>query len=268
MKAEEEWGTLATNHVRYRSPSQLNDMERCGWMYFLKRRARVWERPAAWLAHGTAVHTALEKFWQSGGTMTLEEAQEVFRQQYRALIAIHLKETPNPREWFNSGPHGGAKDIERRFHVGQQHVQNVLDYYAEHPELIPWIDPDGHLWVEKHFKAKFGDVEVVGYVDVVHDGIPYDYKTGTTPGGDEQLATYAGVLKQSFDIPFSHGFYFMARNGKPTKPYDLTGWSLERLADVYGDLDEKIKAEDFTPNPSHDVCSRCPVATSCEFKHV
>lgn len=268
MKSTEEWGEIATAHVRYRSPSQLNQYERCPYSYYLSRREKVWEKPAAWLAHGTAVHSAIEKWDQSSRVMTPEEVVQAFRDDYRGQINLLLRDNPNPKAWFNSGPYGGMADIPRRYEVGQTHVLNILKWYEEHPDKKPWVDPDGHWWIEKQFKVQFGDVEVVGYVDVVIDEVPYDYKTGATPGSDEQLATYAGVLKLQWDIPFTEGFFFMAKQGRPTRPYDLTGWSIERLADVYGELDDNIKAERFDPTPSPEVCGRCPVATSCEFAQV
>lgn len=251
----------------WRSPSQLNEYERCPHAYYLSRRLKVWKRPAAWLAHGTAVHKAIELWELSGRVMTPEEVLQAFRSEYSAQINEELKSTPNAKSWFSSGPYNGMKDIPRRYLVGQEHVQNVLSYYDEHPDMVPDM-LEGKLGVEYAFDVYFGSVRVVGYIDSIMKVVPYDYKTGTMPGGDEQLATYAGVLKQSFDIPFSSGFYFMARTGKPTKPYDLTGWSLQRLEDVYGQLDANIKAERFDANPSPDVCGRCPVSSSCEFKEV
>lgn len=267
MRTEEEWGRIA-EPVKYRSPSQLNQYYRCPYAYYLSRRERVWERPAAWLAHGTAVHRAVELWEQSGRVMTAEETLEAFRDSYRDEINVLLKENPNPKAWFASGPYGGLKDIPRRYEVGQEHVLNVLRFYEEHPDKKPWVDPDGKKWIEKEFRVKFGGVDVVGYIDVVIDEIPVDYKTGTTPGYEEQLATYAGVLKMQWDIPFSKGFFFMAKRGTLTRPYDLTGWSLNRLEDVYGELDENIKAERFDPTPSPEVCGRCPVSTSCEFAQI
>ncbi len=248
----------------WRSPSQLNEYSRCPYAYYLSRRKKVWKRPAAWLAHGVAVHGAIEAWEKSGRTMTLEQVQEVFRRLYSDQINEELKSSPNPRAWFSSGPYNGAKDIPRRMLVGQEHVENLLSYYMVHPEKVPDV-LNGVPAVEFEFDIYFGQTRVVGFIDLVMGGEPYDYKTGTTPGGDEQLATYAGVLKKNHDIPFSNGFYFMARAGKPTRPYDLTGWSLERLEEVYGELDENIKAERFDPTPSTDVCGRCPVASSCEF---
>ena len=250
----------------YRSPSQLNDYERCPHSYYLARRQKVWKRPAPWLAHGTAFHSAVEAFEKSQRVMTPEEVKQHFREAYRAQINEELKENPNPAVWERSGPYNALKDIPRRMQVGQDQIDGFFKYIREHPEHVPWTDPSGVQWIEKEFRVQFGSVCVVGYIDVVIDGRPDDYKTGSTPGGDEQLATYAGVLNLEWDLPFTTGRYWMAKLGKPTKPYDLSGWSIERLADVYGSLDENIKAERFDPTPDPDVCPRCPVRDSCAFK--
>lgn len=251
--------------VEHRSPSQLNEYERCPHAYYLSRHQRVWKYPAPWLAHGTAFHSVAEAFEKSGRVMTLEQAQQLFRSEYSAQINEELKTNPNPNVWERSGPYNAKADIPRRLNVGLQQIEGFFKFIREHPDREPWTDPAGVQWIEKEFEVHFGDVKVVGYIDIVIDEKPEDYKTGSTPGGDEQLATYAGVLKLEWDIPFTTGTYWMAKTGKATRPYDLTGWSIERLADVYGELDQNIKAEKFDPTPSPELCGRCPVRNSCKF---
>lgn len=255
-----------TEDIGHRSPSQLNEYERCPHAYFLSRRERVWKRPAPWLAHGTAFHSAVEAFEKSDRVMTPEEVKQHFSDAYRVQINQELKDNPNLSLWESSGRYRALQDIPRRHEVGLEQLDGFFKYIREHPEHVPWTDPAGVQWIEKEFRVKFGAVEVVGYIDVVIDGRPDDYKTGSTPGGDEQLATYAGVLNIEWDLPFTTGRYWMAKQGKPTKPYDLTQWSIERLADVYGSLDENVKAERFDPTPSPDLCRRCPVRDSCIYK--
>lgn len=255
-----------TDDIGHRSPSQLNEYERCPHAYFLSRRERVWKRPAPWLAHGTAFHSAVEAFEKSDRVMTPEEVKQHFSDEYRAQINQELKDNPNLSFWESSGRYRALQDIPRRHEVGLEQLDGFFKYIREYPEHVPWTDPAGVQWIEKEFRVKFGAVEVVGYIDVVIDGRPDDYKTGSTPGGDEQLATYAGVLNIEWGLPFTTGRYWMAKQGKPTKPYDLTQWSIERLADVYGSLDENIKSERFDPTPSPDLCRRCPVRDSCIYK--
>lgn len=266
MKTAEEWEEIAK--TEYRSPSQLNEYTKCPYAYYLARRKKVWKRPAAWLAHGTAVHEAVQLWEESGRTLQDSVIVDLAEKSYRKVIAEDLKDTPNARVWSSSGPYRGPDDIPRRHKLVGEHALNVIRFYREHPDEKPWIDPAGKVWVEKEFKVQFGNVWVVGYVDVVIYERPRDYKTGNTPGDDSQLATYAGALNVLWDVPFTTADYFMAKLGRPTRPYDLSSWSVGRLADEYGQLDEDIRAERFDPNPSPEVCGRCSVNTSCEFAQV
>lgn len=247
----------------YRSVSQVNDME-CGYRYYLKRVVRAWSRPAAWLAQGTAFHAAVEQFEKSRGVMTPEDTVQAFTEAYSREIDRMAEDTPNLSVWFASGPYRGADDINRRYGLGTEQVTKYLNYKAAHPEDVV-NEFDGKLAVELEYLVKFGDVEVKGYIDQVIKGIPRDLKTGKTPGSDFQLATYAGALQMLFDIPITTGDYWMAQTGGPTKPYDLSDWSIEELTDVYGEADERIRAEQFDPNPDEKRCTFCDVSTSCEF---
>lgn len=196
--------------------------------------------------------------------MSLSEAQQAFDQSYTKEVARYAEITPNFDYWERSGPYDGRTDIERRWGIGMAQVAAYIKYYQEHPDEVP-DTYGGDLAVEFSFDVMFGDVNVRGLIDVVVDKKPRDNKTGKKPGDDFQLGTYAGALKVMYDIPFTTGDYWMAQQGRPTRPYDLTGWSLERLADEYGEVDEKIKAEDFTPNPSTENCMFCSVRNSCTF---
>lgn len=248
----------------YRSVSQVNELERCGEAYRLGRIERAWKKPAAWLPQGTAVHYAAEMWEKSGRTMSLKEAQQAFSKSYTEEVAKYAETTPNFDYWERSGPYTGRVDIERRWLIGMEQVKAYIDYYQLHPEKVPWQSPDG-LAIELAFDVEFGDIPVRGLIDKVEDGEPEDLKTGKKPGSDFQLATYAGALNVLYDLPFRTGRYWMAQQGKPTRDYDLTGWSVQRLADVYGEADQQIKAENFVPKPDPDTCMFCSVRSSCKY---
>jgi putative RecB family exonuclease len=250
--------------VTYRSVSQVNQMNRCGEAYRLTRIERAWQKPSAWLPQGSAVHYAAEMWEKSGRTMTLAEAQAAFDQSYTEEVRKYALVTPNFDYWERSGPYDGRTDIERRWGIGMSQVAAYIKYYEDHPEEVPTQTPDGP-GIELEFDVKFGDIDVRGLIDMVVDWTPRDNKTGKKPGDDFQLASYAGALKVKYDVPFTKGDYWMAQQGKPTRPYDLTGWSIQRLADEYGEVDEKIRAEDFEPNPSTENCMFCSVRSSCTY---
>lgn len=250
--------------VEYRSVSQYNQYDRCPEAYRLQRIERVWQKPSAWLPQGSAVHYAAEMWEKSGRTMSLAEAQDAFAKSYSEEVARYANITPNFAFWERSGPYDGRTDLERRWGIGMAQVAAYIKYYEEHPHEVPSVYEDVPA-VEFSFDVKFGEVSVRGLIDMVVDDKPRDNKTGKKPGDDMQLGTYAGALAVKYDIPFTTGDYWMAQQGKPTRPYDLTGWSLGRLADEYGQLDENIRQERFDPKPSVDTCMFCSVRSSCTF---
>lgn len=257
---------------RHRSVSQVNQYARCPYSYKLERLDKAWARPAAWLAQGTAVHEAAEKYELSGRTMTLEDVQGVFQESYVTSIGELSETAPNFEYWFASGPYKGEQDIERRFKIGMEQCEKYLRWYAEHPEEKIWVAPDGMVAVELGFDIVLSGVPVRGFIDAVieRDGelIVRDNKTGNQPGDDFQLATYAVAIHKMYpEVPQpTLGDYWMGRSGKPTVAYKLDYWTEEKVAEVYVELDENIKAGNFVADPEPDKCAFCSVNTSCEFR--
>lgn len=263
-----------------RSYSQLNSYDRCPYMYYLERVEQVWKRPAAWLPMGTAVHSAAEAWELSGRVMTPEEAQQAFREAYRASTDQLLEETPNPKYWFASGPYKGPEDIARRYKLGQEHVARYIAWYEKHPEQKPitYQDADGvdRIGVELPFTLKIGGVQVRGFIDWVGYNdkgglIVRDNKTGNTPGGPDQLATYALAVEDRWALPdigvhVREGDFFMTRTGKPTIPYALTKAVKVQLAEDFASMDKNVKAGLFPPKPEASKCMFCSVNGSCKYR--
>jgi putative RecB family exonuclease len=254
-----------------RSYSQLNSYDRCPYMYYLERVEKVWQRPAAWLPMGTAVHSAAEAWELSGRVMTLEEAQQAFRDQYRASTDLLLETTPNTKFWFGSGPYKGAVDIARRYKLGLEHVERYIAWYQKHPEEVPFQFRDGSIAVEMPFTIEIGGVPVRGFIDWVGVSsnlsfIVRDNKTGNLPGGPEQLATYALAVEATIGTAVNQGDYFMTRTGKPTIPYQLTQVVKMELEADYQKLDEGVKAGNFPAKPEAKKCMFCSVNASCKYR--
>jgi putative RecB family exonuclease len=259
-----------------RSYSQLNSYDRCPYMYYLERVEGVWRRPAAWLPMGTAVHSAVEAWELSGRVMTPEEALQAFRDAYRASTDSLLETTPNPRFWFASGPYKGPEDIARRFKLGQEHVLRYIAWYKKHPTEMPitlTAGPDtGKMLVEFPFEIEIGGVPVRGFIDWVgwddkDHVIVRDNKTGTLPGGPDQLATYALAVESA--LPWAHvssGDFFMTKTGKPTIPYQLTRVVKTELEMAYVRMDAGVKAGSFPAKPDPKKCMFCSVNASCKYR--
>lgn len=250
--------------VKYRSVSQVNQYLACPWQYKLQRRDRAWQRPAAWFPQGLGVHGAVEAIEKSGRTLSLDEALEVYDREYSASVARWTEESPNFEVWYWSGPYSGEVDLERRYHLGREQVERYMAFIANNPGWKP-DRYDGELAIELPFRVWFGDVEVRGFIDNVTDNEPVDVKSGNKPGDDFQLGTYAGFLEQRYGIKRRNGWYWMGRTGKLTKPYDLSDWSQQKLADVYGEVDALILAEEFDPKPEKSKCRFCSVSADCAF---
>lgn len=263
---------MTTTLVTHRSVSQVNQYAQCPYAYKLQRIDRVWQRPAAWLSQGTAVHEAAEAYERSGRTMTLEAMQGVFRDSYVKSISELTDESPNFEYWSASGPYKGEVDVERRYGIGLEQCEKYIDWYAKHPEEKIWITPSGEVGVELGFDIDLDGVRVVGYIDAVvenkeGDLVVRDNKTGAKPGDDFQLATYAVAIAETYGVPQpTKGDYWMGKTGKPTLAHDLSGWSKESVAAVYKEMDQAVLSGHFPPDPEPNKCRFCSVNAACDFR--
>ena len=254
----------------HRSVSQLNLYKRCPQAYKLSRIDRVWQRPAAWLAQGSAVHEAIEAWEKSGRSMTLEDAQDVFRESYSRHINEACEVTPDFKVWFRSGPYDGQTDTERRYTIGLGQVEKYLNWNETHPDEVIWVHEDGTPGIELAFYIDLDGVPVRGFIDAVVevDGEirVRDHKTGNTPGDDFQLGVYAVALQEQFGIDKPNsGDYWMGKSGKPTILYPLHEWTREKVSAAFAELEANIQAGRFDPNPEPSKCRFCDVSASCQF---
>ncbi|MBM7771950.1 putative RecB family exonuclease [Actinokineospora baliensis] len=263
----------APSTVHYRSVSQYRQyFGECPHAYYLSRVVKAWQRPAAWLPQGTAVHAAIEAYERSGRLLTVDQAQDVFRESYAAEVNASTAHTPNLSFWSRSGPYDGERDIERRYGLGLEQVARYLSYCeGAGAEETPWVTPDGTLAVELGFVIELGGVWVRGYIDNVYKHprrtslTVRDAKTGRLPGDPFQLGVYALAIEEVYDHEARFGDYWMAQSGKATFPYDLKEWTKPRLTEMFGELDAAITAEDWTPRPDPASCGRCSVSSACPF---
>ncbi len=256
--------------TEHRSVSQLKLYERCPHAYYLSRVEKVWQRPAAWLGQGSAVHEAAEAYERSGRTMTLEAMQDVFRDSYAKHINEACETTPNFEYWFKSGPYGGELDVARRYQIGLEQCERYIRWYENNPQEVIWIAPDGTPGIELGFDIDLDGVLVRGFIDAVIDNggdvIVRDNKTGNHPGDDFQLGVYGVALAEQFGIePPTAGDYWMGKSGKATHPFKISEWTRDRVAGVFAELEDNITAGRFDPTPSPDVCRFCDVSSSCDY---
>ena len=256
-----------------RSVSQLKQYEKCPHSYYLARlrEPRAWQRPAAWLPQGSAVHSVLEEVARSGFTMPLEGAQGLFALEYAKEIGSYTEITPNFEWWTRSGPYRARDDIPRRYLIGLEQIEKFYRWIGKVGTDVVWIAPDGTPGIELRFDIDLDGVPVLGFIDAVMalDGEVkvVDYKTGNQPGDDFQLGVYALAVSMMYGIEQpTEGAYWMGRTGKLTHPYDLTEWTKDAVTEAFHELERNIQAGNFDPTPAPDKCRFCDVSDACAYR--
>lgn len=252
------------------SVSRLTRYNQCPHSYYLKYVEDSWERPAAWLVQGLAVHEAAEFWEKSGRQASRDETMGVCRDRYETHINRMLADTPNLDYWFWSGPYNGQADIERRLGLAEIQIVRYLEWAEAHPEVVPWTTPGGELAVELPFELELSPgVNVRGFIDqVVQDEyglVVVDLKTGNKPGDVVQLETYATVLNKLWDVDVNRGWFWMGKSGKATIPFYFDGaLTHNNVTNQFVELHDNITASRFDANPG-DHCRFCSVSSSCKF---
>lgn len=254
----------------YRSVSQHNLFKRCAYAYYLSYILKVWKRPAAWLVQGIAVHEAMEHYQTED--ITREQAHSVYEAAYGREAGRLAETTPDFNSWFASGPYRGGKDLERRFHIGHEQLDRLIDFVDSIPEKV-WVTPDGTPAVELEFNVELGGVPVKGFIDMVvetpeGDLIVRDIKTGNQPGDHFQLSAYAAALRKQYGVTARRGDYLMGKTGKVAGGYDITVEDMNLVEDSFAEVNAAVLAGEFSADPTVDKCRFCDVAAGCEFAAV
>ncbi len=255
-----------------RSVSQFTAYADCQERYRLERIAKAPQRPAAWLAHGVAVHESLEAYERDGRTHTADQVKAIFVKEYQARIERTKLEWPDMDAWLVGGRKKAEVDIEDRERIGQMQIDEYFRYAEE--SAAEWRV----VATEVEFTVSLGDVEVFGYIDAIRqyaDGsiAVVDLKSGsTTPGSAFQLGVYSHAVHEYMGILPSRGIFVkLARpasgsaKAKPTTEleHDLTPWTRELLGEMFRDMDRSEAQRIWIPNAT-DGCQRfCAAAQYC-----
>lgn len=245
-------------HLSYSSKDSL---ERCAKMYFLGRIAKAPQRPALWLAGGSAVHLVTEMWDLDQSTDVGSAWQRVFDDQLQ-----HLRELDaNPARWRQT-----KQGVEEWRRDGLDYVNAWIAWRRRSPWTI-WVTPDGRPGIELDVSAMLPgcEIEVAGYVDrVFHDPILdrlyiVDIKTGTRkPDSPAQFGTYAALMAAKYDVKINWGAAFMNRKGELAAPFDLTKYTPEYVGMTYQRAWQQVKTGGFNPHIG-DYCFLCDVQDAC-----
>lgn len=261
-------GELVPVPAPHRSVSQYGTYVRCGEAYRLEKVAQAPRYPAAWFHQGTAFHHAIELWELSGREMDPGDVVMEYFLKYDEEHAASLASEPNIDVWLTGGRVKPADDIERRRIRGSEQVTAYIAW-ALTSEWEPVVLPDGSRACEVEFELDLDGVRVIGSIDQVVTHKPSgrwvvrDLKTGSKlPSGVMQLVVYDLGIEELFGFRPSWGDYYMAKDGKPTAPYQLDVFTREYVTNAFHVLDRGVREGIFLPNPG-DACRTCGVSRFC-----
>lgn len=225
------------------------------------------QTPAAWFAQGTAFHESAEAWERSLREFDERETVDLYYAAYDREIAEGLQREPDPNRWMTGGRVKGTDDIARRRARGADQIRAFLRYALAAPERPLSLGGD-EVAVEVSFDLDLDGISVVGVIDVVTEFpggilVPRDYKTGSRrPTWPFQPAVYRLAMLDLFGVLPDWGDYYIAKDGKPDPPVDLTRYSRDFISRLFLDMDRAENAGIYLPNPG-DGCRTCGVAPHC-----
>lgn len=255
-----------------RSVSQVDQyLDKCAYQYKLQRIDKVTPRPAAWSFQGTAFHSAAEALEKSGRAKGEEELVQLFSDQYAAMVNGAMQKEPDLNRWMTAGGKPTGQDIEDRYRLGQSQVRDYVRWSNENKPVITNVrDRKGgvELGLELYFKVELGGVVVRGYIDQLvteDDGTVRvrDLKTGSTKS-HFQLETYAVAVEKQFGKVVNRGDWYFGKDGRLSRPVDLSEVTEDQVAARYVEMDQGVKAGRFEPKPGFH-CQFCDVSHACRF---
>jgi DNA helicase-2/ATP-dependent DNA helicase PcrA len=236
------------------SASDIDLYRTCPLKYKFARVFAIPEEPTINQRFGILIHRVLERFHAD----ELREATaETHREGLDRLLALF------EAGWRRTG--FGSSDDELQFR--DRAVAALTRYWERHLH-----SPANPVWLERGFAFEIGDHQLRGRIDRVDrlDDGGYeliDYKTGDPsvaigPADDLQLALYRLGAREAWNVEAElASYWYVLADEKvpvPGSPDDR-----ERVERTVLEVGEGIRAQDFEPKPSYEVCSWCDYRVTC-----
>ncbi len=196
-----------------RSVSQLHSYLDCPEAYYLERmvKPKLPQRPASWLALGTAFHQAAAQ-WELDDRKS--DAEALFFDFFDRDMQMLQEEQPDLRMWMKPPRSTIENDIKNRRKAGQKMMANYIeDALAGEWEVCTLPMLDDTAAVETDFELQLGDVTVVGSIDLIlwwpeqETYTVRDLKTGNREKREYQLGVYTLAARELFDLDINYGEY-------------------------------------------------------------
>lgn len=223
---------------------------------------------------GIAFHEAVE-FWEKHDRKPdLDTVNQVFEDAWDREEAEAHAAGWTWGQWLTGTPkRDGKADVAQRHVKGLVQVAEYIEWALSEADQWRILALDGEKALERRFEMDLGVpgslVRVVGYIDQMieyRNGAirPRDLKTGTKrPDSPVQLGVYALAMRDIFNIgDVWHGDYYMCKDKKSTKPYELKQYTRENVTDWFHTLNDAVANEIYIPNPG-SMCNVCGVWEWC-----
>lgn len=262
--------TLELKPLRHLSYSSKDTLDRCAKAYFLTRMTDAPQRPALWLAAGSAVHKVTEHWDRAaikGIKLTDGQILQLWITTFDSEVADLRQKEPDEMKWRQSK----SEPVEIWRQMGLQQVKDYIAWRERTPWQI-WTTPDGSPAIELDVSGMLPGcgVEIKGYVDrVFHDPnldqlTVVDIKSGTRqPDSDAQFGTYSGLFEAKYGRRANTGAAFMTRKAALGKVFDLSKYTMDYVGLIYGRTEAQIQAGAFNPKLGSHCWNICDVADSC-----
>lgn len=241
--------------VTHLSYSSLTTWERCPKSFELSRIRNGWAIPGWYFLGGSAVHKACEDMDLKRPVLTWEE-------YFYPLVEEAMQKEPDLAGWLAGGardaPDAGVSWNE----IGPRCIANWQDFTAgdftpSEVELDVTCRPIGLYFPIKGFIDRIGHHQK-------HGDLIVDLKTGKNAPKDKglQLGVYAALYEARYGIRINRGAYFMAREGRLTRPVDLSQYTIEWLVKRFRDTAREISAGVY-PARQDFTCRFCDQRLNC-----
>lgn len=253
--------------VAHRSVSQLLKYSQCSEQYrltYVDKRNTF--RPAAWLAQGTAFHSTVQG-WEESGRDVGFDIGRTYEVLYDLEIESFKTRQPDLKMWLKAPKTSTEDDIAVRRIRGVEQLRNYVSFAEDNPFGIKPID-DWTLGIELPFEVEIGNVLIKGAIDQIlldFNGVEVrDLKTGNRESAFIQLGVYTLVVEKIFGWPVTKASFYYAKDNKVVtlSRKDLDRYSEEYLSELFSSLETGIQNNVFIPNPGGH-CTLCPVKDYC-----
>lgn len=262
-------------HLSY---SQLTSFTYCGEQSRLAKVFHAPEEPSWWLPGGSAVHTVTEMMDRAahGQPVTVP----TFAEAFQAEIDEMVEKTGTPESEFRAGGRKsaqwpGKENKDWWLFEGPQMVQR----WRRFTDSVPWdlhevpapgwaMDKAMRPAIELELDIQVPNGTIKAFLDRAFrmrstgELVVVDLKSGNEPASPDQLGLYKVGLEQAFGEPVRWGFYWMARTGVTSEPFDLSEFTQERIDWEFETFRLARDNGLYLPNPGKQ-CGYCSLRPYC-----